>query len=145
MWMGARSSIPCSCLTKCHHKDTSSLSECGSLTRSNLVVTWKVMPHMDIISWSPLGLGWFALVWLYFGYSLAMDFLIYAPKKTTYDHSPLNPNKGVFSASRTFTFVPPSMHAVWCGGLNNASIKKSELIEPLEVDMITSMHFVATH
>lgn len=30
------------------------------ITRSNWKVTWKVRPHMNIISWSPLGLRWFS-------------------------------------------------------------------------------------
>lgn len=51
------------------------------VTRSNVFVTWKVRPHMDI-SWSPLGLRWFAHVWLYFGYSFAIKFLICAKKET---------------------------------------------------------------
>ena len=44
------------------------LKECDSIwgvtglivTCSNLVVTWKVRPHMCIISWFPLGLRWFS-------------------------------------------------------------------------------------
>ena len=36
--------------------------KCLIVTRSGLVVTWKVRPHMNIISWFPLGLHWFTCV-----------------------------------------------------------------------------------
>ena len=36
--------------------------ECLIVTMSNLVVTWKVRPHMDIISWFQLRWHWFAHV-----------------------------------------------------------------------------------
>ena len=37
-----------------------------NVTRSNLVVTWKVRPHMSIISWFPLGLCCFSFLQLIF-------------------------------------------------------------------------------
>jgi hypothetical protein len=33
--------------------------KCLIVTRSNLVVTWRVRPHMGIISWFPRELCWF--------------------------------------------------------------------------------------
>ena len=52
------------------------------VTGSNLVVTWKVRPQMNIISWFPLNLRWVFPRWLYFGYVIAIKFLICAKKKT---------------------------------------------------------------
>ena len=51
------------------------------VTWSNLVVTWKVRTKMGIVYRSPLGLRWFTCVWLYFGYSLAIEFSNCALKK----------------------------------------------------------------
>ena len=52
------------------------------VTRSNLVITWKIRPWMDIISWSPPGLLWFTW-WLYFSFVIECVFNLCQKKNKT--------------------------------------------------------------
>jgi hypothetical protein len=52
--------------------------------RSNLVVTWKDKPQMNIISQFPLGLRWFTWVGCTLGYFLQLNFQ-FVPKQNNHE------------------------------------------------------------
>ena len=57
------------------------------VTWSNLVVTWKVRPQMDIISWLLLGLHWFTHVGCILAQFVQLNFSICAKKRRKWNYS----------------------------------------------------------